>query len=79
MLRFSAMDRRQAPLRRCGQSRALQPAALVEVPNVSPANSEIVSKMGEQFGELLQYYYNITISGTVTSCVLLIYSLKKES
>lgn len=75
---FSVVDRGRTPLRRCGQSRVWSPLQWLRslTWHLPPANSETVSKMGEQFGELLQYY---TISGTLTCCALLIYSLKKKN
>lgn len=58
---FSVVDRGQAPQRRCGQSRIWSPLEWSRslMWHFPPANSETVSEMGEQFGELFQYYYNI--------------------
>lgn len=57
--------------------------------HLSTANSETVSKTSLQesslqnyynsTAKLLQYYFNITVSVTVTCCALLIYSFKKRS
>lgn len=41
MLHFSVVDRGQTPLRRCGQSRALQLAAVVKAPNVTLITSQL--------------------------------------
>lgn len=67
----------------CGQSRVLQPTTVVKVPNVTFITSQLRNCLQdksprEQFAELLQYYFNITVSVTVTCCALLIYSFGKK-
>jgi len=78
MLCFSLVNRDQASLRRCGQSRAMQPTAVVELPTMTLVTCQLRSSLQDGTAvwtiiTILLQYYNIWHCHT-----LLIYSLKKK-